>query len=125
MPQTNKSSRVLLIIDSSVFIIERLVSMLEEVKNIEKVFTATDYNTALDVLYSEQTDVVLLDIQMPGKNGIDLLKHIVYHFPQTKVIVFSNLVSDFYKKLCKAEGAFHFIDKSKDFDKIPELILSV
>jgi DNA-binding NarL/FixJ family response regulator len=125
MPQTNGPSKVLLIVDSSVFIIERLVSMLEEIKNIGKIFTATDYDTALEVLYSEHTDVVLLDIQMPGKNGIDLLKHIVYHFPQTKVIVLSNLVSGHYQKLCKAEGAFYFIDKSKDFDKIPEAILSV
>ena len=125
MSETNIASKILLIVDSSVFIIERLVSMLEEIKNVEKVFTATDYNAALEILYSEHTDVVVLDIQMPGKNGIDLLKHIVYHFPETKVIVLSNLVSDFYKKLCKAEGAFHFIDKSKDFDKIPELILSI
>jgi DNA-binding NarL/FixJ family response regulator len=125
MPQANKPSKILLIIDSSVFIIERLIRMLEEVKNIKKIFTATDYDTALDVLYKEKTDVVLLDIQMPGKNGIDLLKHIVYHFPETKVIVLSNLASDFYQKLCKAEGAFHFIDKSKDFDKIPEVILSI
>ena len=125
MLQTGKPSKVLLIIDSSVFIIERIISMLEDVKNIEKVFSATDYDTALEILYRELTDVVLLDIQMPGKNGIDLLKHIVYHFPETKVVVFSNLVSEFYQKLCKAEGASHFIDKSKDFDKIPELILSI
>ena len=125
MTQTNSFSKNLLIIDSSVFIIERLVSMFEELKNIEKIFTATDYNTALEVLYREKVGIVLLDIEMPEKNGIDLLKHIVYHFPNTKVIVLSNQVSDYYQKLCKAEGAFHFIDKSKDFDKIPELILSV
>ncbi len=125
MPKANKSSKILLIIDSSVFIIERLIIMIEEIKNVEKIFTATDYNAALKVLSSKKTDIVLLDIQMPDKKGIDLLKHIVYHFPDTKVIILSNLVSDYYKKLCKTEGAFHFIDKSKDFDKIPELILSL
>lgn len=122
MPDSDKFSKVLLIIDSSVFIIERLVNMLEEVKNIKKVITATDYETALEILYKEPADVVLLDIQMPEKNGIDLLKHIVYNFPETSVIVLSNLVSDFYQKLCIAEGAVHFVDKTKDFDKIPELI---
>jgi len=53
MPQTNRSSKILLIIDSSVFIIERLIGMLGEVKNIEKVFTATDCDAALDILYRE------------------------------------------------------------------------
>jgi len=97
--------------------------MLGEVENINNVFTATNYNAALEILYKEPVDIILMDIQMPDKNGVDLLKHIVYHFPKTKVIVLSNLVSDFYQKLCISEGALHFIDKTKDFDKIPELIL--
>ena len=125
MCESDRASKILLIIDSSFFIIERLVDMLRDAKTVGKVFTATDYNTALEVLKNEKTDIVLLDIQLPEKNGINLLKHIVHHFPETKVIVLSNLVSDYYQKLCKAEGAFYFIDKSKDFDKIPEVILSI
>ena len=125
MPENERSSKILLIIDSSLFIAERLVDMLKDIKLIEKIFTATDYNTALDFLYREKAGVVLLDIQLPEKNGIDLLKQIVYNFPKTKVIVLSNLVSDYYQKLCIKEGALHFIDKSKDFDKIPEVILSI
>jgi DNA-binding NarL/FixJ family response regulator len=125
MSENNKASKNLLIIDSSVFIIERLVDMLKNVKSIEKIFTATDYNTALEVLNTENAGVVLLDIQLPDKNGIDLLKYIVHNFSQTKVIVLSNLVSDYYQNLCKKEGAYYFIDKSKDFDKIPEVILSI
>jgi DNA-binding NarL/FixJ family response regulator len=99
--------------------------MLSEVRFIEKILTATDYDTALEILYMEKAGIVLLDIQLPDKNGIDLLKHIVYHFPETKVIVLSNLVSDFYQKLCRTAGAIHYIDKSRDFDKIPEVILSI
>ena len=125
MPQTNSSPLVLLIIDSSLFIIERLVNILKDGKTIGKIFTAHDYHTALDVLNKEKADIVLLDIHLPGKNGIDLLKYIVYNFPETKVIVLSNLVSDYYQKLCKSAGAFYFIDKSKDFDKIPAVILSI
>jgi DNA-binding NarL/FixJ family response regulator len=125
MSHSTNASKNLLIIDSSFFIIERLVDMLKDVKSVEKIFTATDYNTALKVLENETTDVVLLDIQLPDKNGIDLLRYIVNNFPETRVIVLSNLVSDYYQKLCKAEGAFYFIDKSKDFDKIPEVILSI
>ena len=125
MYDSKMNSKTLLIIDSSFFIVERLIDMLKEVKTIEKIFTANNYNTALEVLKKENTDIVLLDIQLPEKNGIDLLKHIVYHFPATKVIVLSNLMSNYYQKLCKKAGAYYFIDKSKDFDKIPEVILSI
>lgn len=125
MPEADKFSKTLLIIDSSLFIVERLVDMFKEVKFTDKILTATDYDTALDILNREKAGIVLLDIQLPGKNGIDLLKYIVHHFPESKVIVFSNLVSDFYQKLCKTAGAFCYIDKSKDFDKVPEVILSI
>ena len=125
MPEEDEFTKTLLIVDSSLFIVERLVDMLKEVRFIEKIFTAPDYDTALEILHREKTGIVLLDIQLPGKNGIDLLKHIVHHFPESKVIVLSNLVSDFYQKLCKTAGALHYIDKSKDFDKIPEVILSI
>jgi DNA-binding NarL/FixJ family response regulator len=123
MPETITPAKILLIIDGSLFIVERLIGMLKEVKTIEKIFTANDYNSALNVLHKERTDVVLLEIQLPVKDGIDLLKYINFHFPETKVIVLSNLAGDYYQKLCKAAGAFKFIDKSKDFDKIPELLL--
>jgi hypothetical protein len=34
----------------------------------------------------------------------------------------SNLVSEYYQRLCKGIGAIDFIDKSTDFDRIPEII---
>ena len=58
MPQAEESSITLLIIDSSSFIIERLVSMLKEVRIIKKIFTANNYDNALDVLQKTKTDVV-------------------------------------------------------------------
>jgi DNA-binding NarL/FixJ family response regulator len=62
-----------------------------------------------------------MEIQLPVKDGIDLLKYIVFNFPDTKVIVLSNLAGDYYRKLCMTAGAIKFLDKSKDFDEIPEL----
>lgn len=125
MPNTEMRPGKLLIVDSSEFITDRLNAMLLEAKLVEHIFTAIDYNTALEILYRENTGIVLLDIQLPDKNGLDLLKHMVSHFPETKVIVLSNLVSDFYQKLCKKAGAAYFIDKSKEFDKIPEVLSAI
>lgn len=122
MPQTNKLSKCLLIIDNSVFITERLINMLEDVEQISGIISASNYDEALEILYAQQVDIVLLDIQMPGKNGIDLLKHIAYHFPEISIIVLSNLVSEYYQKLCISEGASYFVDKTGDFEKIPAII---
>jgi len=56
---------------------------------VEKIFTATNYTGAIDILHKEGTGMVLIDIA-PVKDGIDLLKYIVQHFSQTKVIMLSN-----------------------------------
>lgn len=122
MPHTGNPGKVLLIVDNSSLIIERLIGILGEVKKIKKIFTANDYTGAVTVLGEKETDIVLLDIQLPGKNGIDLLKFIVKDHPAVKVVMLTNLVSDYYQKLCRKIGAVHFMDKSKDFERIPRVV---
>lgn len=122
-PRTQKKS--LLIVDNSLLIVERLLGILKEVKIIQKIFTAVDYTEAVEILNEHKTDIVLLDIHLPGKNGIELLKFIVKNYPETKVIMLSNLVSEYYQRLCRKTGAAGFIDKSKDFDLIPGAIMDL
>jgi two-component system chemotaxis response regulator CheY len=122
MPHTGNSGKVLLIVDSSSLIIERLIGILGEGKKSKKIFSANDYAGAITVLNENKTDIVLLDIQLPGKNGIDLLKFIVKDHPAVKVVILTNLVSYYYQKLCREIGAVHFMDKSKDFESIPGVV---
>ena len=124
MPEAGPA-KLVLIVDNSIFIIERLLIILKEVKGIEKIVTATNYEEAVNILEEMKTDIVLLDIQLPGKNGIELLKYIVKNFPAINIIILSNLVSNYYQKLCLNLGANCFIDKSKDFDSIPDVIFSI
>ena len=121
MLKAGRLKKTLLIIDNSLFIIERLLNILKEVENLEEINWAANYTEALDSLKIEQPDIVLLDIQLYEKNGIELLKFIVKHYAATKVIVWSNLVSIYYQDLCKSLGAAYYIDKSTDFERIPEI----
>ena len=124
MPEAGPA-KLVLIVDNSIFIIERLLIILKEVKVIEKIVTATNYEEAVNILEEMKMDIVLLDIQLPGKNGIELLKYIVKNFPAVNIIILSNLVSEYYQKLCLDLGANCFIDKSKDFASIPDVIFSI
>ena len=122
MPVTATKSKSVLVVDDSVLIVERLVEMLKEVESVKQLFTAENYHEAVGVLSQRKPDLVLLDIHMPGKNGIDLLRFISSEYPETKVLMISNQVSEHYQRLCKQEGAIGFIDKSKDFDQIPQFV---
>lgn len=113
-----------MIIDNSLLIVERLIGILKEVKIAAKFFSAANYNEAVKILGEKEMDVVLLDIQLSGKSGIELLKFIVKNHPEVKVVIISNLVSVYYQRLCKKLGSAGFIDKSRDFDLIPEVVRS-
>jgi DNA-binding NarL/FixJ family response regulator len=66
--------------------------------------------------------MVLLDINLPDKSGIELLRKIKKEYKKMKVFMITNQANDYYKEICKKLGADHFFDKSKDFNLIPDLI---
>ena len=116
------SPKSLLIVDDSQIIIDRVIDSLKDHENVTDIFTATNYREAIELLRKHNPGFILLDIQLPGKNGIDLLKFIVKEYPAIKVIMFSNLLDVNYIKVCKKMGAKYFIDKSRDFELIPEML---
>jgi len=120
-----RSKHTVLIVDDSSLIIERLIEALKDHETVEKILTAKGYGETIEILNEKQADIILLDIQLAEKSGIDLLKIIVKDHPETKVIMFSNLASDYYMNLCKKLGAKYFLDKSKDFELIPGILASI
>jgi DNA-binding NarL/FixJ family response regulator len=64
----------------------------------------------------------LLDINLPDKSGIELLRKIKEDYKKTKVFMITNQANDYYKDMCKKLGADNFFDKSIDFNLIPDLI---
>ncbi len=57
-------------------------------------------------------DLVLLDINMPGRNGFDALKMIKEAVPRTKVVMLSMFADDRYRQMANRYKADGFIDKA-------------
>jgi CheY-like chemotaxis protein len=118
------SKKKILIVDDSPLIIDRLTELLQELFYVETIISAADYDEAIEMLGKENIDIAFLDIHLPGKNGIALLQFIKANYAGIKVIMLSNQASSYYRMLCKKKGASHFVDKSKEFESIPELLSS-
>jgi DNA-binding NarL/FixJ family response regulator len=112
----------IMLVDDSRIILNRLSAQLMEMESIAMVFKANTFQKAVDLLENEVIHIALLDINLPGKNGIDLLEHITKNFPQVKTIMVTNQGSDHYRATCAELGSFGFIDKSREIDKLPTLI---
>jgi len=122
--KTSKRLSVLIVDDNEDFV-ERMVDLLIDVENISSIQTAGDYNEAFRMLDNKAHDVVLLDINLSGKSGIDLLQKIQELGWNCNVIMITNSSGKYYERQCKKLGVTHFLDKSNEFEKVPMIITSI
>lgn len=80
-----------LVVDDSVVMRRMLSNMLEAIPCAEVVGTARDGVEGLKKIAQLQPDLVLLDVEMPGPNGIEILKAIRKEHPHTRVVMCSSL----------------------------------
>lgn len=116
---------MILIVDDNMNFVDRMIRLLEEAGNTRSISVASNYDEARKLLSSENPDIVLLDINLPGKNGIELLKQIRINNQQCEVIMITNHADEYYRQQCKELGAKHFLDKSNDFGQVPALIRQI
>jgi DNA-binding NarL/FixJ family response regulator len=93
--------------DDHQFLLEGILTILKEEPSLKVVATAQDGFELLDAVAKYLPDIVLLDLNMPGYDGLQCLEKIKANFPQVKVLVLSNysqpeLVEEVKKH--KAEG---------------------
>jgi two-component system chemotaxis response regulator CheB len=109
-----KKVRVL-VVDDSALMRKLIPQMLAVDEAIDVVGTAMDGSFCLKKIEELKPNVVTLDLEMPGMNGIDTLKEIMRHKP-VPVIVFSSHSTEGASVTMKALGlgAFDFVTKPKD-----------
>src|SRR5262245_18514480 len=113
-----KHKTSVLVVDDSLPFVNRIINLLvTEVRNLGHINVAGGYAEATRIYKEEKPDIVLLDISMPGKSGVELLKEIKQGDNDSQVIMLTNHGDDFYRNYCYELGVDHFLDKSTDFTK--------
>jgi DNA-binding NtrC family response regulator len=87
------------------------------------VATAEDAGEALRTLQDRRFDVILLDIKMPGMDGMELLDHIRRIDQQTAVIMLTAFASVDTAVRALKQGAFDYVTKPIDPDELSHLVL--
>jgi len=108
-------TRVLIVDDEKDFV-EMLSLRLNEIG--EKVQMAYNGKECLDILGTENIDVVILDIKMPGMDGIEVLKIIKKKHPLVEVILLTGHGSAETAVEGMKIGAFDYLLKPTDFSEL-------
>jgi len=101
-----------LIVDDQNIIREGIKVLLEQVSEIEIVGIAQDGVSALEQIKNLQPDVVLLDLDMPGIDGLRVTEQLRLKFPNIKVIILSSHEEEKYVRKATALGAKGYLLKS-------------
>jgi DNA-binding response OmpR family regulator len=113
-----------IVVGDDVSIVDRLRSILADFEAETSVCFALNAKEAMAIADVIPPDVVIMDINLPGKNVIDLIKDLKSAHSKTKVIMLSNLTDDLIRKRHKDNGADFSFDKTTEFHNVPGAIFS-
>lgn len=113
------------IVDDSASIRSRLAEMLTRVDGVTIVGEAATATEAIAGILRTQPDSVLLDLNLMGRTGIDVLRAVHPQAPGIVFVVLTNHAEPQYRTACTRAGAAYFLDKSCDFDRVPDVIAQI
>jgi len=90
--------------------------------NMVCVGEATNGQEAIALYAKENPDIMLLDINMPVKNGDEALKAIRAKFPDANIVMLTSVAETETVKKCVQDGAVDYILKTNPLDKIKTMI---
>lgn len=115
----------ILIVDDADLIVERITEMIGDIPGVGSIATAKSYNAAVNYIRGHRPHIVLLDINLPGKSGIEVLKDCREDIASSSIVMITNQGNPYYRKQCMQLGADYFIDKTKEFENISSIVATI
>lgn len=111
-----------LIADDHPMVRKGLSQMVAESEDLESAGEAENYASVSRALRQTPVDVLLLDVEMPGKNGLDILKALKCSHPKLQVLMFSMYPEEQYAVRALKAGAAGYLTKNTPPQKVLDAI---
>jgi DNA-binding NarL/FixJ family response regulator len=113
------------LVDDHIVVRDGIKTLLINSGEIDVVGEASDYNSLLSLLKISIPDIIMLDISLPGKSGIEIAQILEEKFPKVRVIILSMYTDeDFIYNALKA-GAKSYLPKNISQKELIEAVLTV
>ncbi len=121
MENERENIRIVIIDDHQLFR-EGVKHILEMEPGFQIVADGEDGKVAIDLVRKHKPDVILMDINMPDKNGIEATKELVKEFPDVKVLILSIHDDESYVTHVLKTGASGYLLKEMDANSLIEAV---
>lgn len=113
------------IVDDHYMVIEGIRSLLQGEKKIELVGHAMNAASCLSFLKNLRPDVILMDINLPDKSGIDLCKEVKSNYPTIRIIGLSSFNQQSFIQKMMENGASGYVLKNATREELTEALKTV
>lgn len=110
--ETRRAKIRVMLADDHTILREGVRAILQRDEELEVVAEAGDSNEVVDMVATAQPDVLVLDLVMPGLDGMGVFRLVREHSPETKILVFSGYMSDELIVQCLQAGAKGYLAKT-------------
>jgi DNA-binding NarL/FixJ family response regulator len=98
---------------------------LETERLITEIGEASTGNETLDALRKKKWNLLLMDINMPGRSGLDILRHVTASYPQVRVLIMSGLAEEQYARNVLRAGASGYLSKGGSPEELFKAVRTV
>jgi DNA-binding NarL/FixJ family response regulator len=125
MKASTKETIKVIIADDHPLFRRGLKHALEETSDIEVIGEASNGENLLSMIKADNLDIVLLDISMPGKSGLDLLKQLKSEHSKLPILILSVYPEEQYAVRFIKAGASGYLTKESAAEKLAEAIRKI
>lgn len=122
MSDRASARNAVLIVDDSLTVGRRLAELLHETGTVDVVGPAVDGREALDLFGRFRPSAVILDLQLPDRNGLELIPTFRETLPPCVIVVLTNFHQPEFRTRSLGAGADYFLSKSEEFEQVTEIV---
>jgi DNA-binding NarL/FixJ family response regulator len=124
-PTGNCPALRVLLVDDHLLVRCRTRQQLEEIPNLQVVGEAVDGFEAVALTRTLSPDLVLMDICMPGLDGLEATRRITAEFPRVRVMMLSSFNEESFRRSALAAGAHGYLVKGESTQSLAATIQQV
>lgn len=121
----NVFKKTIIIVDDHPIMRKGLASTLESEPGFEVIHQFERAEEYLEVMDEEKPDLLVVDLSLPGMNGIELVKNVIFQYPDQKILVVSRHEETLYAERALRAGAKGYVMKFESSDVLLKAVRKV